>query len=84
MSSFMSSFGNMYLQDFLRTYGPKLAEEQRLRDESLSRRRVLSMIDAEYHLHDCSVDDVLRLLQLLYVISLEHNECKYSLNLFNS
>ncbi|XP_067942720.1 E3 ubiquitin-protein ligase HECTD1-like [Watersipora subatra] len=61
-------------KDFLRTFGSKLAEEQRIRDLSLSRRRVLSTIDTEYHLHDCSVDDVLRLLQLLYVISLEHNE----------
>ena len=42
-----------------------------MRDESLSRRRVLSEIDAQYHSHDCSVDDVLRMLQFLYVISLE-------------
>lgn len=45
-----------------------------MRDESLSRRRVLSEIDAQYHSHDCSVDDVLRMLQFLYVSSLEHND----------
>ncbi|KAF6040204.1 HECTD1 [Bugula neritina] len=61
-------------KDFLKTYGPRLAEQQKLQDESLSRRRVLSDLDTPYHSDVCSVDDVLRLLQFLYVISLETND----------
>jgi len=45
----------------------------------MSRRRVLSEIDAQYQNHECSVDDVLRLLQLIYVISMEKSDGELTL-----